>query len=63
VDLVSSDGSGDMGIDTDLPRDVDEAVMQVKRCILSVIYSIYFSLIRLRKFSPAVRSDFLSLFS
>jgi hypothetical protein len=29
VDLVSSDGSSDLNMDTDLPRDVDEAVMQV----------------------------------
>jgi hypothetical protein len=36
VDLVSSDGSGDLGMDTDLPRDVDEAVMQVP----TVLYSL-----------------------
>ena len=35
VDLVSSDGSGDL--DTDLPRDVDEAVMQVLHFYLVVV--------------------------
>ncbi len=42
MDLVSSDGSSDLNMDTDLPRDVDEAVMQVFKRFSSSLQSYKF---------------------